>query len=42
VLIALHRKRWEGKGESEAFSTPDVVSFHEDLSLLALSRIFSL
>jgi CelD/BcsL family acetyltransferase involved in cellulose biosynthesis len=38
VLIALHRKRWEGKGESEAFSTPDVVSFHEDLSLLALER----
>jgi CelD/BcsL family acetyltransferase involved in cellulose biosynthesis len=38
ALIALHHKRWQAKRASEAFSTPDIVSFHEDLSLLALER----
>lgn len=38
ALIELHRKRWQGKGASEAFSTPDMVSFHEHVSLLALER----
>jgi CelD/BcsL family acetyltransferase involved in cellulose biosynthesis len=38
ALIELHRKRWQGKGASEAFSTPDMMSFHEQVSLLALER----
>jgi CelD/BcsL family acetyltransferase involved in cellulose biosynthesis len=38
TLIDLHRKRWRDKGSSEAFSTPDMVLFHQDLSRLALER----
>jgi len=38
ALIDLHRRRWHDKGASEAFSTPDIVSFHQDVSRLALER----
>src|SRR5204863_1445246 len=38
VLIDLHRKRWSEKGASEAFSTADMVSFHQELSRLAFER----
>jgi CelD/BcsL family acetyltransferase involved in cellulose biosynthesis len=38
ALIDLHRRRWSEKGASEAFSTSDIVSFHEDVSRLALER----
>lgn len=38
ILLELHRKRWSEKGSSEAFSTPDMVAFHQELSRLALDR----
>ncbi len=38
ILLELHRKRWSEKGSSEAFSTPDMIAFHHELSLLALER----
>ncbi|HTM11115.1 MAG TPA: GNAT family N-acetyltransferase [Verrucomicrobiae bacterium] len=38
ALIDLHRRRWRDKGRSEAFSTPDMVSFHDELSQRALER----
>ncbi|PYQ11158.1 MAG: hypothetical protein DMF80_22350 [Acidobacteria bacterium] len=37
-LIALHRARWEDRGRSEAFASEGLVSFHEELSRLALAR----
>lgn len=33
--IELHHRRWRDRGASEAFSTPDMVSFHDELSRLA-------
>src|SRR5262249_6578295 len=38
VMLDLHRKRWREKGSSEAFSTPDMIAFHQELSRLALER----
>jgi CelD/BcsL family acetyltransferase involved in cellulose biosynthesis len=38
ALIDLHRRRWHDKGASEAFSTPDMVSFHHEVSRLTLER----
>jgi CelD/BcsL family acetyltransferase involved in cellulose biosynthesis len=38
VLIDLHGKRWREKRASEAFSTADFRSFHEEISGLALER----
>ncbi|HEY1373672.1 MAG TPA: GNAT family N-acetyltransferase [Candidatus Binatia bacterium] len=38
ILLELHRKRWSEKGSSEAFSTPDMIAFHQELSRLALER----
>lgn len=38
ALIDLHRRRWHEKGASEAFATPDILSFHHDVSRLALER----
>ena len=38
VLFALHHKRWRERGGSAAFHTPGLVSFHEELSRLALDR----
>ncbi|HXC61393.1 MAG TPA: GNAT family N-acetyltransferase, partial [Nitrospiria bacterium] len=38
ILIDLHNMRWKGRGTSSAFHTSGVISFHEDLSRLALER----
>jgi CelD/BcsL family acetyltransferase involved in cellulose biosynthesis len=37
-LVALHHKRWEGRGSSTAFCSPAHLAFHEDVSRLALER----
>jgi CelD/BcsL family acetyltransferase involved in cellulose biosynthesis len=37
-LIGLHEARWRERGQSEAFVSPGLVSFHEALSRLALAR----
>lgn len=39
VLIALHKKRWETRGEdSEAFQTDAIVAFHREFIRLALEQ----
>jgi CelD/BcsL family acetyltransferase involved in cellulose biosynthesis len=38
LLIALHRKRWRERGGTNAFHTPALVEFHQDLGRLALER----
>jgi CelD/BcsL family acetyltransferase involved in cellulose biosynthesis len=37
-LIGLHEARWRERGQSEAFVSPGLVAFHEELSRLALAR----
>ena len=37
LLIALHNRRWQGRGGSSAFYTPRLVSFHEEFTQLALA-----
>jgi len=37
-LIDLHNGRWQGRGGSTAFHTSGLISFHEELSRLALER----
>lgn len=37
-LVELHHKRWQGRGRSQAFSTSDLLSFHQELGRLALER----
>jgi CelD/BcsL family acetyltransferase involved in cellulose biosynthesis len=37
-LIALHDARWTDRGQSEAFNTPALRAFHEDVSRAALAR----
>jgi CelD/BcsL family acetyltransferase involved in cellulose biosynthesis len=37
-LIGLHRARWGERGESEAFSSAGLVSFHQELTRRALAR----
>ena len=38
LLLALHHQRWRAKGGSDAFHTPALVAFHQELSQLALER----
>lgn len=38
LVVELHNMRWRERGGSEAFQTPAMVSFHQDLSRLALDR----
>jgi CelD/BcsL family acetyltransferase involved in cellulose biosynthesis len=39
LLVALHNRRWQDRrGCSEAFYTPSLLSFHEEVSRLALER----
>jgi len=38
ILIQLHQLRWQGKGSPGAFYTPSLLSFHEELSQIALGR----
>jgi CelD/BcsL family acetyltransferase involved in cellulose biosynthesis len=46
LLISLHNLRWRNRAFSEAFYKPDLVSFHDELSHLALEqgwlRLFTL
>lgn len=37
LLLQLHAMRWRGRGGSDAFYTPALVAFHEELSRLALA-----
>jgi CelD/BcsL family acetyltransferase involved in cellulose biosynthesis len=38
ILLDLHRKRWRGRGGSDALSDPRVVAFHREVTRLALRR----
>lgn len=38
ILVSLHEMRWQEREESDAFNTPSLCSFHEELSQLALQR----
>lgn len=38
ALLTLHDKRWCGRGGSNAFHTPSLRTFHDELSRLALQR----
>jgi CelD/BcsL family acetyltransferase involved in cellulose biosynthesis len=38
VLIRLHNRRWESRGGSTAFHTPELLEFHDDFSAIALDR----
>lgn len=38
ALIDLHNKRWHERGASEAFSSADMIAFHDDVSRVALER----
>jgi len=38
LLMSLHNMRWRERGGSNAFHTPGLVSFHEELSRLACER----
>jgi len=46
TLLSLHSSRWQNRGGSDAFLNSAVISFHEELSSLALSqgglRLFTL
>ncbi|MBI4953025.1 MAG: GNAT family N-acetyltransferase [Myxococcales bacterium] len=37
-MIALHEARWEARGRSEAFSSPALRAFHDEVSSRALAR----
>lgn len=37
-LVELHHKRWQGRGCSEAFTTSDLLSFHQEMGRIALER----
>jgi len=37
-LVALHNMRWRDRGGSDAFDTPDLIAFHEEVTQLALDR----
>ncbi len=38
VLIDLHNKRWRERGASEAFSSMEMIAFHDDISRIALEQ----
>jgi CelD/BcsL family acetyltransferase involved in cellulose biosynthesis len=38
LLADLHTRRWHGRGGSEAFSTPGLLAFYDEMSRLALER----
>jgi CelD/BcsL family acetyltransferase involved in cellulose biosynthesis len=37
-LIALHNRRWQGHGGSDAFARPEIVRFHHEFAQLALEQ----
>ena len=38
LLVALHTRRWQARGGSEAFGSPQLLSFYDEVSRLALQR----
>lgn len=38
ILVRLHNQRWQTRGGSTAFHTPELIAFHEAFSRLALER----
>ena len=38
LTMELHRKRWRGRGDSEAFHTPGSAAFHRNFAQIALKR----
>ena len=38
ILIGLHQARWRERGKSEAFDSDAMISFHDEVSALALRR----
>jgi CelD/BcsL family acetyltransferase involved in cellulose biosynthesis len=38
LTMELHRKRWRGRGDSEAFHTPASAAFHRSFAQIALKR----
>jgi CelD/BcsL family acetyltransferase involved in cellulose biosynthesis len=38
LAMALHRMRWQERGDSEAFETPELVAFHRRFAQLALDQ----
>jgi CelD/BcsL family acetyltransferase involved in cellulose biosynthesis len=38
ALLDLHERRWQERGGSDAFHTPDLRAFHDELTQLALQR----
>ncbi|MGE5183250.1 MAG: GNAT family N-acetyltransferase, partial [Acidobacteriota bacterium] len=38
TLIELHARRWDGRGRDEAFASPLLVAFHDEVTRLALAR----
>jgi CelD/BcsL family acetyltransferase involved in cellulose biosynthesis len=38
ALVAFHTSRWRERGGSEAFETPELLSFYDEMSRLALQR----
>jgi CelD/BcsL family acetyltransferase involved in cellulose biosynthesis len=38
TLVALHNMRWRDRGGSDAFDSPDLIAFHEEVIQLALDR----
>src|SRR3989442_6440300 len=38
ALVALHNMRWRDRGGSDAFDTPDLIAFHEEVTQLAPDR----
>lgn len=38
ILVALHARRWQQRGGSEAFRTPALRAFHNEISRVALQR----
>jgi CelD/BcsL family acetyltransferase involved in cellulose biosynthesis len=37
-LVAMHNMRWRDRGGSDAFDSPDLIAFHEEVTQLALDR----
>jgi CelD/BcsL family acetyltransferase involved in cellulose biosynthesis len=38
ATVALHNLRWDGRGRSDAFHTPELIAFHRDIAPLAFAR----
>lgn len=38
TLVSLHMKRWRSRGGTDAFHTPELIRFHDELTRIALRR----